>query len=391
MKKYNFTGSEAIFDHKQPGFISPYRRSVYLVLVAIMLGISCMEAQVTIGGDKAPAAGSLLSLNSDTRGGLQLSNVSLDDPTEIPTDENDPSLFPGIYGLEEQDLAVAKGEFKGSMVYNTNPLVGRGKGIYVWSGENWDYVGNLRHLEVPGYGNDGDKGTDVITGTGIGTWLADKSGFVICTWRTEASGNTNDAGVWIGNGTDNVKVIGSDYTNTGSVQKAMVPIAAGQVLTVKSHAGSAVGATFYLPLFSKELAVDGYSFNEIRTDDIWVDKPIYKKTVYSQDTYVSKNNNAGYSLVRDVFADPNNIDKVLKIEGYGYVLDNGSNNQIGFIGSWYYVGHYCTLSLYYNRTYTSPGRYANSIMLEVNNQNVAGSAITINDFTITIYYTKVND
>ncbi|MDR1877415.1 MAG: fibrobacter succinogenes major paralogous domain-containing protein [Flavobacteriaceae bacterium] len=101
--------------------------------MAITIGISRVEAQVTIGGDDAPATGSVLSLNSDTKGGLLLSNVYLDDLTKIPVG------FPGITS-EDQDDHLKK-DFIGAVVYNTNGLVGKGKGIYVWSDIGWNYVG----------------------------------------------------------------------------------------------------------------------------------------------------------------------------------------------------------------------------------------------------------
>jgi uncharacterized protein (TIGR02145 family) len=103
--------------------------------VAITLGVSCIDAQVTIGGDKEPSKGSLLSLNSDTRGGLQLSNVELISLTEIP------DSFPGISGLSGTALDAAKNAFIGAMVYNTNSSFGKGKGIYVWSDTGWNYIG----------------------------------------------------------------------------------------------------------------------------------------------------------------------------------------------------------------------------------------------------------
>ncbi|MDR1877221.1 MAG: fibrobacter succinogenes major paralogous domain-containing protein [Flavobacteriaceae bacterium] len=98
-----------------------------------MLGVSCMEAQVIIGGDDY-AAGSLLSLNSTMRGGLQLSNVKLTIVTEIPLD------FPGIT-QSNQNTDQTKSNFRGSVVFNTNSSFGSGKGIYAWDGEKWDYIG----------------------------------------------------------------------------------------------------------------------------------------------------------------------------------------------------------------------------------------------------------
>jgi hypothetical protein len=269
-------------------------------------------------------------------------------------------------------LDAAKEDFKGAMVYNINPLAGRGIGIYAWNGGNWDFVGNTRHFEVPDYAN----GTEVITGTGEGTWLADKSGFVVCKWGTGASGDT---GVRI----DTVKVISSDYTETGygSVQKAMVPIAVGQELTVKSPVGSDVGAKFYPTSFAEKQADNGYSFNEVKTNDIWVDsKPIYKKTVFRQNfTFATSYPTDHEIIVADVFPSLTYVDKVLKIEGSGY-LPSENNNPIVFIGSWVYDIKKWTLGAYYTKL-------SNNITIEKG----GNTAITINDFTITLYYTKVSD
>ncbi|MDR1876121.1 MAG: hypothetical protein LBQ84_00705, partial [Flavobacteriaceae bacterium] len=252
---------------------------------------------------------------------------------------------------------------------------GRGEGIYRWNGGYWDFVGNTSHFEVPDYGNEIEDiaETEIINDTIIGRWTAYESGFVICTWGTGVSGDT---GVWI----DNVKVIGSNYTKSGSgsIQKAMVPIAVGQELTVKSPVDSDIGATFYPLLFTEKQADKGYSFNEIKTNDVWLDgKPIYKRTVYHQD-YTPPISNTNV-LVPDVFPNKNDIDKILKLEGYGY-LPNYNNRQIGFIGTWIDLANDMVLAGYYKRE-------PNNITFEL--RNVSGK--TVNDFTVTLYYTKTND
>jgi uncharacterized protein (TIGR02145 family) len=98
-------------------------RTKILVLFAIALGLSAnLLAQVTIGGMESPKAGALLDLNSTNKGGLLLSNVNLNKLYEIPAE---------ISGSSSVDLS----EFKGAMVYNTNPA--NGIGVYVWNGANW--------------------------------------------------------------------------------------------------------------------------------------------------------------------------------------------------------------------------------------------------------------
>ncbi|MDR1591640.1 MAG: hypothetical protein LBS16_01975 [Prevotellaceae bacterium] len=96
---------------------------------------SFSAAQVTIGGSDAPKAGAILDLNSTTKGGLVLSNVSLIDLEKIPTGTN---LFPGIDGTNNN----VNTDFTGAIVYNTNDhLVPNGDGLYLWDGNKWNYAG----------------------------------------------------------------------------------------------------------------------------------------------------------------------------------------------------------------------------------------------------------
>ncbi|MDR1876557.1 MAG: hypothetical protein LBQ84_02910, partial [Flavobacteriaceae bacterium] len=142
-----------LFDHKQ--FVSsPRVYCICLAFVAMAFRASHVEAQVsiTIGDEEptAPAKGTLLDLNSNTKGGLLLTNVELSDLTEIP------NSFPGmseIYEIGDEDekalaLADAKEKFKGTVVYNLNPDAENGKGIYIWSGTEWNYYINGK----PDYG-----------------------------------------------------------------------------------------------------------------------------------------------------------------------------------------------------------------------------------------------
>jgi hypothetical protein len=323
--------------------------------VAITLGVSCIDAQVTIGGDEAPPKGSLLSLNSDMRGGLQLSNVALStDLTVIP------NSFPGMSGLSGTALDDAKEEFKGAMVYNTNISAGQGEGVYTWNGEKWNYVNdNTRYFAVPDYA----QGGPFTNGQ-----KADRSGFVICTW--ESTQGSIGTGVWI----DGDRVIGSDYTNTDATQEAIVPISVGQVLTINSS--GVVGATFYPPLFVQRHASnsnDSYSLEEIKTNDVWLDdKPIYKKTVYSGDYSIEYS--GVYTVVSNVFPSTTYVDKVLKVEGYGYSPINDA--YFGFIGSWNNWYHNWNLSLCYVKD-------DNKITLTYDY-----SPRILYGFTVTLYYTK---
>ncbi|MDR2087228.1 MAG: IPT/TIG domain-containing protein [Dysgonamonadaceae bacterium] len=101
------------------------RTKILLLSIALVLSAN-LRAQVTIGSVNAPKAGAILDLNSGAKGGLILSNVTLDNPGEIP------SGFPGMSGAE---IAVAKAQLKGAMVYNTNPNTC--VGVHAWDGNHW--------------------------------------------------------------------------------------------------------------------------------------------------------------------------------------------------------------------------------------------------------------
>jgi uncharacterized protein (TIGR02145 family) len=91
--------------------------------------LTCLHAQVSIGGLDAPVAGALLDLNKATKGALLLSNVNLPDLSKIPA-----SGFVGITSEQETNP-----ELSGMMVYNTNMTTGTG--VYIWNGENWTPIG----------------------------------------------------------------------------------------------------------------------------------------------------------------------------------------------------------------------------------------------------------
>jgi uncharacterized protein (TIGR02145 family) len=99
-----------------------------LLLFSALALLACagLQAQVTIGGLTDPATGAILDLNSDNKGGLLLSNVSLTDVYTIPAD------FPGVTTVTPE----VKAEFTGAMVYHTGEN-GIPAGIYVWNGYVW--------------------------------------------------------------------------------------------------------------------------------------------------------------------------------------------------------------------------------------------------------------
>jgi uncharacterized protein (TIGR02145 family) len=102
--------------------------SLRTILLPALLFFFCanLSAQVTIGGLEEPHKGSVLDLNSTTKGGLLLSNVVLENLYAIPT------TFPGMSSPPDD----ANEKFTGALVYHEG---GNGipAGIYVWNGENW--------------------------------------------------------------------------------------------------------------------------------------------------------------------------------------------------------------------------------------------------------------
>ncbi|MDR1591525.1 MAG: fibrobacter succinogenes major paralogous domain-containing protein [Prevotellaceae bacterium] len=125
------------------------KRFYSVAIVATFLSVATFSvAQVTIGGGEPPKAGTILDLNSTTKGGLQLSNVNILDLEKIPVGVN---LFPGIIsgsGGDTDDNLNAK--LVGTIVWNlNNDLVPNGSGLYVWNGTKWDYFGGRDGLAVP--------------------------------------------------------------------------------------------------------------------------------------------------------------------------------------------------------------------------------------------------
>jgi uncharacterized protein (TIGR02145 family) len=100
---------------------------IIISIMATLLPFT-LYGQVTIGGDKTPKEGAILDLNSDVKGGLLLSNVTLTALDVIP-----PELA-GI-GSTIPDAGV-KAALRGAMVYH----LGSGTipaGVYIWNGTHW--------------------------------------------------------------------------------------------------------------------------------------------------------------------------------------------------------------------------------------------------------------
>ncbi|MDR1121453.1 MAG: hypothetical protein LBM08_11105, partial [Dysgonamonadaceae bacterium] len=112
-------------------------KTTNLFLLSALLFFSCasLPAQVRIGGLTEPVAGSVLDLNSSTKGGLILSNVTILDTELIPYGTN---VFQGITAAN----ADVNMELRGVMVYNDGLYPVVPAGIYVWNGYYWTQDGN---------------------------------------------------------------------------------------------------------------------------------------------------------------------------------------------------------------------------------------------------------
>ncbi|MDR2087494.1 MAG: hypothetical protein LBP72_10045, partial [Dysgonamonadaceae bacterium] len=101
------------------------KKILVLLSAALMLSAN-LHAQVTIGSANAPKEGAILDLNNGAKGGLILSNVNISDPEVIPS---------GFAGMDGADIATAKAQLPGALVYNLNENTCTG--ILVWDGVRW--------------------------------------------------------------------------------------------------------------------------------------------------------------------------------------------------------------------------------------------------------------
>jgi uncharacterized protein (TIGR02145 family) len=153
--------------------------NLFLLLALAFLACAGLQAQVRIGDNTAPTPGTILDLNSTTKGGLLLSNVSIDNLNKIPVKAN---MFPGITaGVNDGNNPG----FKGAIIYNTNPDIG--VGVYVWAGTQWIPIGT--NILYDAQGND----------------------YTI--------GDFGGAGVWM---TQNLRTTDSTYTSDGTTAAALV-------------------------------------------------------------------------------------------------------------------------------------------------------------------------
>ncbi|MDR1592063.1 MAG: IPT/TIG domain-containing protein [Prevotellaceae bacterium] len=117
---------------------------IFAAFTAAFLSVAnYAAAQVTIGGSDLPKAGTILDLNSTTKGGLALSNVSLTDLNTIPVG------FPGINSPTDVTPEV-KAKLTGAIVYNINSDICLG--VYVWDGNLWRKLDKDYQVKAAGSG-----------------------------------------------------------------------------------------------------------------------------------------------------------------------------------------------------------------------------------------------
>jgi uncharacterized protein (TIGR02145 family) len=117
-------------------------KTIKLLLSLALLFFFCanLHAQVTIGGTDIPKSGAILDLNSTTKGGLVLSNVTIADLELIPQEAN---VFMGVSNV---DVNL---ELRGVMVYNDGKDLAVPAGIYIWNGFSWTKDGHLNPASLP--------------------------------------------------------------------------------------------------------------------------------------------------------------------------------------------------------------------------------------------------
>lgn len=118
-----------------------------LLLFSLVLSVTIVNAQVTVGRDDSPVEGALLDLKEDAstsmvtaRKGLGMPRVGLKSLTIVSPETSLASTVEGATGDWDPATHV------GLMVYNTNedlcitpePMY---KGIYVWNETEWVYIG----------------------------------------------------------------------------------------------------------------------------------------------------------------------------------------------------------------------------------------------------------
>jgi uncharacterized protein (TIGR02145 family) len=113
---------------------------LFFLIAQMFFFCAKLHAQVTIGGLENPKAGAILDLNSNTKGGLVLSNVTIEDPEKIPQNTN---IFEGVSNV---DVNL---DLRGIIVYNDGQHPAVPAGIYIWNGNCWTKDGGNIVVTAP--------------------------------------------------------------------------------------------------------------------------------------------------------------------------------------------------------------------------------------------------
>ncbi|GHT41651.1 hypothetical protein FACS189437_08830 [Bacteroidia bacterium] len=130
------------------------KKMMILMLTLLIWGSASMNAQVTIGSDKAPHAGAVLDLESTTQG-FKLPTVALTTDTQ--------------YQLAGDSTTAV-----GMVVFNNNSAV-ISAGTYVWDGSKWVRMGMERAIDGPVVIGDSATYRTLIYPGEVGTWWRDNS------------------------------------------------------------------------------------------------------------------------------------------------------------------------------------------------------------------------
>jgi uncharacterized protein (TIGR02145 family) len=160
--------------------------SLRAVLLSVLAFFFCagLHAQATIGGLTEPAAGAILDLNSTTKGGLALSNVTILDLELIPQGTN---VFEGVTGLDVNP------DLRGAIVYNTGAGTTVPAGIYIWNGYCWTKDGGEITVATPSITTNGSTGAAVtaVDGDPVTFAAVSSQADVIYQWFSNTSPSTS--------------------------------------------------------------------------------------------------------------------------------------------------------------------------------------------------------
>jgi uncharacterized protein (TIGR02145 family) len=252
---------------------------------AFLSGASFSAAQVTIGGGDAPKAGTILDLNSTTKGGLVLSNVELTSLTAIP------ASFPNASAISNPQLLA------GMMVYNLNDfLAPNGVGIYIWDGNKWNYTG-------------GSDGIDILTGggsipIGVGTFSG-KPCFDIATGNSGINGCGTTATRKQTDFTIRTSQDGVSVAPYSGVQVYTFTFSGGTVSNVRFGFTEAVGAG---KIVESIMPVTDYSGSGISTAKVTVN---YKSSLQNDLSGLTRDK--GLTLKLYAIYNDGNIDRAIEL------------------------------------------------------------------------------